>query len=244
MAKNRRGEGQDVNAGSMADIAFLLLIFFLVTTTIASDKGLSILLPPKREDDEKTDVKMKDRDVFMVLVNSKNQLLVEENPMSLDNLREEAKKFIDNRDQDPDMSVSPQKAAVSYKTDRGTKYSIYIRVLDEIKAAYNELRAEYLGWELNQYLTYDEKPALEDERLLNKVRIYCKEIGEPFSSKKIKEYLNFNPDKEAQAQNKKGIVAYKKARESGKELEIEKYYDAAKEYPLRISEAEPTKIGG
>ena len=46
MIRNRRFKGGDIPTGSMADIAFLLLVFFLVTTTIDTDKGLGIVLPP------------------------------------------------------------------------------------------------------------------------------------------------------------------------------------------------------
>ncbi len=74
----------EVNTGSMADIAFLLLIFFLVTTTIASDKGIPVMLPPKVE--QETDVKVKERNVFNVLINSNDMLLVEEEPMDLKGL--------------------------------------------------------------------------------------------------------------------------------------------------------------
>ncbi len=240
MKKKKRGDAQEVNAGSMADIAFLLLIFFLVTTTIASDKGLSILLPPKREDDQLNEFKMKDRNVFKVLVNSRNQLLVEEDPLSITQLRESAKEFIDNRGRDKEMSDSPQDAAVSFKTDRGTQYAVYIKVLDEIKAAYHELRAEYLKISLDEYLNFDEKAAIEDERLIKKVQMFSQLANETYSPK---EYLNFDAQKRAREGKRREVEAYQKARASGKELFIEKYYDASREYPLRISEAEPTKIG-
>ena len=40
-----RRETPEINAGSMADISFLLLIFFLVTTTMDVDTGLQRRLP-------------------------------------------------------------------------------------------------------------------------------------------------------------------------------------------------------
>jgi biopolymer transport protein ExbD len=169
MARGKRGT-PEVNASSMADIAFLLLIFFLVTTTIASDKGLTLRLPPKRPPDAMDEVKLKDRNVFNVLVNSNNQLLVEEELMDIKRLKEEAKKFIMNNGRDERSSESPDKAVISLKHDRGTKYEVYINVMDELKKAYNELRAEYMGITVAEYLEMenDEKkskdPKLEEAK--------------------------------------------------------------------------------
>ena len=81
MAKSKNRGSQEVNAGSMADIAFLLLIFFLVTTQIATNKGLTLLLPPKQEDDEPIEIKQQQRNIFKIQVNSLDRLLVEEEPL-------------------------------------------------------------------------------------------------------------------------------------------------------------------
>jgi len=131
----------EVNAGSMADIAFLLLIFFLVTTTIVEDKGVLVKLPPWS--DEPPDIQqLKTRNVYSVLVNAQNQLLVRGEPADLETLRENAKEFIMNPEKRPDMAEKPTKAIVSMKNDRGTKYATYLEVYNEIKGAYNELRNE------------------------------------------------------------------------------------------------------
>jgi len=81
MARSKDKGSQEVNAGSMADIAFLLLIFFLVTTQIATNKGLTLLLPPKNEDDEPLEIKQNQKNVFKIQVNSADRLLVEDEPL-------------------------------------------------------------------------------------------------------------------------------------------------------------------
>lgn len=162
MIKKKPRQATEINASSMADIAFLLLIFFLVTTTIASDRGLSIRLPPKTE--EEIDIKIKEKNIFKVFLNSNNQLLVEEQLMQPNEVKEAAKKFIMNNGQDPESSESPEKAVISLKTDRGTDYAIYIEVMDELKAAYNELRAEYMGLTITQYLRLENDPNAEHSK--------------------------------------------------------------------------------
>lgn len=149
----RRKGAPEVNAGSMADIAFLLLIFFLVTTTIETDAGLDRMLPPIEPPD--TDVVIKQKNIFTVNINKNGQLLVEEQLMSLEDLREAAMDFLDNGgapsgspeycnyckgSRDASSSDNPQKAIISLKNDRETKYSTYITVQNELVGAYNELR--------------------------------------------------------------------------------------------------------
>lgn len=152
----------------MADIAFLLLIFFLVTTTIASDKGIAVMLPPKPED-EIIDVKIAARNIFNILVNSKNDLLIEDEPGDIEDIKDMVKEFVNNRGKDDDMSVSPQKAVVSVKTDRGTNYQVYISVLDQLKQAYGELRAEHLGISLERYNALD-KDIPEEKEMYKRAR--------------------------------------------------------------------------
>ena len=88
---------QEINAGSMADIAFLLLIFFLVTTTMDQDVGILRQLPPPVPDDMEKPPEVKERNVYEVLVNSRNQLLVEGEPMDITNLKQGAIEFYNSR---------------------------------------------------------------------------------------------------------------------------------------------------
>jgi biopolymer transport protein ExbD len=131
----------EINAGSMADIAFLLLIFFLVTTTIAEDKGVLVKLPQWSEEPP-PEMKLNSRNVYSVLVNAQNQLLVRGEQMKIEDLKNNTKIFIANPDKRSDMSENPQKAIISIKNDRGTKYNTYLEVYNELKAAYNELWEE------------------------------------------------------------------------------------------------------
>jgi len=148
----------EVNAGSMADIAFLLLIFFLVTTTIASDTGINRKLPPKFDKENITPPKIKEKNLFTVIVNKNNQLLVEDQNMELKDLREAAIAFLDNGgaqkgnedqtkycaycrgDRSPESSDNPDKAVISVQNSRQTNYGTYIGIQNELVAAYAFLR--------------------------------------------------------------------------------------------------------
>ncbi|MDW7690754.1 biopolymer transporter ExbD [Flammeovirgaceae bacterium SG7u.111] len=158
----------EVSSGSMADIAFLLLIFFLVTTTIASDKGIYVQLPPKVEEPPVFDVKA--RNILDVRLNSKDLLLVEDEQIQLAELKRSVKNFIANNGEDLALSESPKKAIVSIKTDRGTSYEVYILVLDEIKKAYNELRAAHLGISIDEYLVLDKKGSEREKSMYQEAK--------------------------------------------------------------------------
>ncbi len=144
----------EVNAGSMADIAFLLLIFFLVTTTIEKDKGILRSLPPIDNSEVEPPV-IRQKNLFTVLLNRHDQLLVEEEEMDIKDLRQAAIDFLDNGGsvnaegqscdyckgkKDPGSSDHPDKAIISLKHDRETTYGKYIEVQNELVAAYNYLR--------------------------------------------------------------------------------------------------------
>ena len=156
----------EINAGSMADIAFLLLIFFLVTTTIAEDSGILVKLPPWSE--EEPDItQLKERNVYAVLVNAQNQLLVRGQVMDIDKLRENTKEFIGNPKQRPDYAEKPARAIISLKNDRGTSYGTYLEVYNELKGAYNELwddlsRKNY-GKPYSDDMPFAERKAIKEE---------------------------------------------------------------------------------
>ena len=141
----------EVNAGSMADIAFLLLIFFLVTTTIETDSGLNRKLPPSDEIEDPPIIK--EKNIFTVVVNKNNQLLAEEELIDISDLRALAVEFLDNGGGEGEeacdycqgarnskSSDNPDKAIISLKNDRETSYKVYIAVQNELVAAYNDLR--------------------------------------------------------------------------------------------------------
>lgn len=167
----------EINASSMADIAFLLLIFFLVTTTIAEDKGILVKLPPW-SDVEPDVTKMKTRNVYSVLVNAQNQLLVRGQVTSIRDLRKNTKEFIANPMKREDLSESPKKAIISLKNDRGTNYKTYLEVYNELQAAYNEL------WEeesLRRFsVSYEKLPAAQKRTIRNEFPLIISE-AEPTS---------------------------------------------------------------
>jgi len=176
-----RRETPEINAGSMADIAFLLLIFFLVTTTMNVDSGISKKLSEKPPADYVPPV-IKERNIFEVNINRKNELLVEGERMDLKEIKDAAVKFIDNGggegklvdgvstgpcdyckgEKSTASSDHPNKAIISVQSDRGTEYGTYIVVQNELLRAYTELRNRLCEERYNMSYTELEKLYKDD----------------------------------------------------------------------------------
>lgn len=156
-----RRDTPEINAGSMADIAFLLLIFFLVTTTMNVDSGISKKLSEKPPPDYKPPI-IKEKNIFIVQINRNNEIAIENGErIEIEALREAAVKFIDNGgglgkpgedgtpgtpcdycqgERSDKSSDHPNKAIISVQSDRGTDYGTYIQVQNELLKAYTFLR--------------------------------------------------------------------------------------------------------
>ncbi|MEE9406759.1 MAG: biopolymer transporter ExbD [Polaribacter sp.] len=154
-----RRENPEINAGSMADIAFLLLIFFLVTTTMNVDSGISKKLSEKPPPDYVPPI-IKQKNIFEVNINRNNELLVEGERMEVKDLKDATIAFVDNGggegkvedgvktgpctyckgEKSESSSDHPNKAIISVQSDRGTEYGTYLIVQNELLRAYTELR--------------------------------------------------------------------------------------------------------
>ncbi len=153
-----------VSAGSMADIAFLLLIFFLVATKFIEDRGLLTQLPPNVPP---TDIQIKERNLFKIRINSKNQFLIEnEIRKDLDGLSAEVKEFVMNPNNDPRLAETPQKAIISIKAQRGAKYAHFIEVLDLTKEAYYQIYGARVGLSSVEYRHLNRDNPIENQKYL------------------------------------------------------------------------------
>lgn len=224
MGKKSRGI-PEINASSMADIAFLLLIFFLVTTTMDTDWGIARLLPPPDETKQEDQVKIKERNVFVVLVNANDQLLVEGELIDISQLKDKAIEFISNPTNKEDL---PEKVFVS-KTEAKQQIPILQgantpAARDELAKWKNRLKAaEVIGdyWESKQVIS------LQNDRGTS-YEMYIKVQNELASAYR-------------ELRNK---LAMEKFNKKFDQLEKEQA-DAIKEvYGQRISEAEPKNVEG
>jgi biopolymer transport protein ExbD len=159
--KNSRRDYPEVNAGSMADIAFLLLIFFLVTAVIPNEKGINRKLPPPCPPHvDCNDEMVNERNILEVKINYKDKLLVENEIISIEELKDITKVFLNNNGdgscdycvglQAKNLSDNPKSAIVSLANDKLTSYEFYIKVQDKITKAYYELRRDYATDILNK----------------------------------------------------------------------------------------------
>lgn len=151
--KNFRHSAPQINTGSMADIAFLLLIFFLVATTISADKGINRRLPEICPTGTNCQTDVNERNILRISLNGKDELFVEDDTVSMKDLKQIAKDFLDNNgdttctycngSNNPKSSDNPKEAIISLENDTQTSYEMYIAVQDILTKAYYELREEY-----------------------------------------------------------------------------------------------------
>lgn len=153
MAINKK-KTPEVNAGSMADIAFLLLIFFLVATTMNVDSGINRTLPPWVDEEQQDAPPIKERNILKVFVSAYDQLMVQGEQIHISELKDKAKEFMLNPYDDPNLpekevvqndilgSHTVSKGVISLKADRSTTYNTYVMVQNELSRAFNEIRDE------------------------------------------------------------------------------------------------------
>ena len=145
-----------LNTTSTGDIAFLLLIFFLVATTMDVDKGIQRRLPPMPDENQKQqDIKVNRRNIVVVRINAQDRILAGGTPMDITQVKDQIKEFITNpanseslpekemKDIEGFGQYAVSKGVVSLQNDRGTSYSAYLRVQNEIVKAFNEIRDDF-----------------------------------------------------------------------------------------------------
>ena len=230
--KSRQGPGE-INAGSMADIAFLLLIFFLVTTTMDTDSGILRQLPPPIPEDAPEPPKVKERDVYVVLVNSRDQLLVESNLMDISELKAGTREFFTNPN---NLETLPERKKITRAevTEKIAYFKGLIAADSEIPAYAKELKK----WDrklnaINLIGDYYELPgsaviSLRNDtetsydmyiQVQNELTRAINELRDELSEEKFgKPYIELNKNN---PEEKKMIMAVRQV------------------YPQRISEAEP-----
>lgn len=146
-------QAPEVNAGSMADIAFLLLIFFLVTAVIPNDQGINRKLPRICPPGQICNIEIHERNILRISLNRNQEIMVNENVVSLEEIKDLSITFLDNNgdktcdycngSEQTESSDNPTKAVISLQVDNETHYDVFIKVQDQLTKAYYELRAKY-----------------------------------------------------------------------------------------------------
>ncbi len=168
---------QEINAGSMADIAFLLLIFWLTTTSMDADKGLQRRLPPMPDESAKhEDAKVNRRNIIQVKISQSDRIFAGGQVLDVSQLKDKIIEFVTNPGNseslpEKEMKDIPgfgqypvSKGVVSLQNDRGTSYDSYLKVQNEIVKAFNEIRDNFA------VQNYGKKYAFLDEEKQDIVR--------------------------------------------------------------------------
>ncbi|MBR6991627.1 MAG: biopolymer transporter ExbD [Bacteroidales bacterium] len=143
-----------LNTSSMSDISFLLLAFFLLVSNINTDQGIARRLPPPLPPNVEKPPEIKQRNIFVVKINSKDRLLFNGEVGDISDLKDRAKEFLGNPHNDPELpekidmdipmlgNMKVSKGIISLQNDRGTSYDMYVAVQNELTVAINEMRNE------------------------------------------------------------------------------------------------------
>lgn len=162
---------QEINAGSMADIAFLLLIFFLMVTTMDIESGLQRRLPPMPDENQKQDdIQVNRRNILVVRLSDSDGLLAGGEMMDVSMLKDKAKEFLLNPADDVTLPEKEEKmiegfgpfrvskGVISLQNTRGTSYKAYIEVQNELVKAVNEIRDDFAMANFGKkYIALDEE---------------------------------------------------------------------------------------
>jgi biopolymer transport protein ExbD len=206
---------QEINAGSMADIAFLLLIFFLVTTTMDVDSGITRQLPPPVPDDQEPPPPIRERNVFIVLLNKDNYLYVEKDILQIEELKKATKDFILNPQ---DKDNLPERSLLSEQLDDA---------ISKGKEKEAEKLRKYMGYFGNIKVAKTKVVSLQHDRNTD----YGK-------------YIEVQNEFVAAFNEVREEFALKYFRTTYEELEEEKQDAIRGLFPQSISEAEPRSRGG
>lgn len=146
-------QAPQVNAGSTADIAFLLLIFFLVTAVIPNDNGINRKLPRICPPGQNCIIDIHEWNILRIAINGNQEIMLNDDIVSVDDIKILSKTFLDNNGDKSceyckgqgltESSDNPTKAVISLQTDNETHYNLYIQIQDELTKAYYELRANF-----------------------------------------------------------------------------------------------------
>lgn len=146
-----------INGGSMADISFLMLVFFLMVTTMDTETGLQRRLPPMPQENQKTeDQKVNRRNIIQVKVSASDHVFAGNEPIAdVSELGPKVIEFLTNPSNSENLSEKEEKeiegfgpcmvskGVISLQNDRGTSYSKYIEVQNELVKAVNVVRDQF-----------------------------------------------------------------------------------------------------
>jgi biopolymer transport protein ExbD len=120
LSSRNRSSGE-VNAASMSDIAFLLLIFFLVTTIFALEEGIPLVLPGKSS----SDVKVSRKDILVVEAHPNGAIVISNEVVPLQNLRPRIEREL----------AANSKLIVVIESHPDAEYGLMVDILDELRLA-------------------------------------------------------------------------------------------------------------